>query len=173
VAGQEMRVLEFGYLVRMVVPVANRGARFRQTIIIVPDLADMPDFHVMPRQSDWHDVTPGWPEILNAGETLWVLRGGREPAVLRGRHPEEVSAFFTPEREEFFTTLPGWTVETWRGHLLVYREDLLLEAERFPEVLSLVQDIVRELRRPVVWRRTKPDDDQQQPPDERVRASPD
>src|SRR5436190_8982044 len=158
-----MLVLEFGYLVRLINPAVKRGARFRQTIVIVPDAADMPEFHLTPRQTDWHDVTPGWPEVLNAGETLWVLRGGPEPSVLRARHPQEVSAFFTPEREDFFVTLPGWTVETWRGHLLIYREDKLLEAGRLPEVLSLVQDVVRELRRPVPWRQ-RPEADEP-PPD--------
>src|SRR5436190_11652707 len=85
VAGQEMLVLELGYLVRLINPAVKRGARFRQTIVIVPDAADMPEFHLTPRQTDWHDVTPGWPEVLNAGETLWVLRGGPEPSVLRAR----------------------------------------------------------------------------------------
>lgn len=126
--------------------------RVMVSVIIFPGGArGLPNFRLAPRDELWND----W--YLGGGEfrRVFLSRGTNRtftqtyqllaPVVDSLSSDFTVEDLFTPARQAYFALGEDWTVESWDGHLLVYREAMVHEPERLPDMMLKAIDICREL----------------------------
>jgi hypothetical protein len=138
--------LDFEY---MVLYAKSRVVR-RQTMALFPALSpDLPGFRIEPRASlDRLNVVA---DLFDSGDIRFP--GDRRFARryrLHARGPADAEAlrrWFTPEVRDLLARDPGWRLESWGGHVLLYREGRAWEPGEYRALLTRAARLVRLLAR--------------------------
>jgi hypothetical protein len=142
--GREVLVFEYEYQGRP--GEGDKPIRRLQTVVILPDVAGLPEFDAGPMHHDWDEHWPGWARRLQLGRVVAELDTvSHEPTVVRGHDEERLRRLFGRQQVRRLGTLSECCVESVGGHVLFYAPDLDVPASGVPRALGRAVDIVRVL----------------------------
>jgi hypothetical protein len=121
-------------------PASNRAHRSKTTVVIFPNAAaDVPDFTLTPRMGLKSQAS-----VINLMLKSYPdLKVGQQPAHpfassywVGGNDGKAIGEVFTPQVMDFFAEHKNWNVEVHEGHMVVYKLDRLVKANRCPKRLE-------------------------------------
>jgi hypothetical protein len=152
--GSDVLAFEYEYLGRLAVEEADSAVKVRllrrvQTVVIMPNVGDLPAFHAGPADNEWSAAWPGWVGRAGVGPVVLEMDTvAHEPTVVHSREEKRVEALFRRERIKLLGSLTECVLESRGGHLLFYSPDLDVPPSGVPRTLGRAVDVARALTTP-------------------------
>lgn len=152
--GREVIAFEYEYYGRLTLEGEGRPRKARpirrvQTVVILPNVGDLPVFHAGPAENEWDDYWPGWTRRAATGPVVLEMDTvAQEPTVIRSGEGKRVKELFRRPRIKLLGSLTECCLESCGGHLLFYCPDLDVPPGGIPRTLGRAVDIARALTLP-------------------------